>query len=196
MKKHYKHKDILFPVPAALIVTGDIEHANIVTVAWIGIMGSDPEVIGISLKHDRYSLNSIEKYGEFTVNIPSSSLFRQVDYCGLTSGKVVDKFSETGFSKGKSIVVNTPIIEECPLNLECKVIKAIDIGQWKIFVGEIVETQLDADCIDINEKVDINKIDPLVYIPTIREYWSIGTILGKAFDAGRCIKGNHARKLK
>ena len=185
MKIQMKAKDILFPVPPALVVSGLDEKSNIITIAWIGIVGSAPPSLGISLKKGRYSLDLIRQTQEFTVNIPDSKNFVKVDYCGITTGKRCDKFKDTGFTRMKSSKVKVPIIKECPLNIECKVIKEVDMNEWVLIIGEIIEVNIDSDKIDEKGKVSMNKVDPLIYIPTIREYWSIGEKLGNSFNVSK-----------
>lgn len=184
MKKTLGAKDILFPIPIALIVSGNGDNTNIISIAWIGITGSNPPSIGISLKKNRYSLELIRQTNEFTINIPSTSDMIKTDYCGLVSGKNTNKFKDTNYTALKSHKVKTPIIKECPYNIECKVIKEVEIGEWILVIGEIVETHVDEDKIE-NKKISIEKVDPLVYVPTIREYWSIGKLLGKSFNVGK-----------
>ena len=189
MKTQLGPSSILFPVPSALVVSGDLEEPNIITVAWIGIMSSSPPTIGISLKKSRYSLELIRKTKEFTVNIPQSDKFKEVDYCGIVSGRKRNKFSDTGFTPQESLKIVPPIIEECPFNIECRLIKEIELGEWMMLLGEIVETHIDKDKINnahISE-IDIAKIDPLVYCATVREYWKLGSKLGDGFNAGKAI---------
>lgn len=192
MKVQLGPTDIFFPVPAALIASGSRQKANIVTVAWIGIMGSDPPVVGISLKSTRYSLGLIRKTKEFTVNIPSVDKFKEVDYCGLVSGRRRDKFDDTAFTPISSSKIDAPIIAECPFNMECRVVKGeVAFGKWVVIFGEVVETHVDEDKRDIATKnVDIAKINPLVYCATVREYWELGRKVGKGFDAGKDIIQN------
>lgn len=184
MKKTLGAKDILFPIPIALIVSGNGDNANIISIAWIGITGSNPPSIGISLKKNRYSLDLIRQTKEFTINIPSTSDMIKTDYCGLVSGENTNKFNDTNYTALKSHKVKTPIIKECPYNIECKVINEVAIGDWILVIGEIVETHIDEDKMEDN-KISIEKVDPLVYVPTIREYWSIGKLLGKSFNVGK-----------
>lgn len=190
MKIQLGPTDIFFPVPAALIVSGSMEKSNIVTVAWIGMMGSSPPVIAISLKKNRYSLELIRQTKEFTVNIPSAEHFKETDYCGLVSGAHTNKLADIGFTAIASKEIAAPIIQECPFNLECKVVKEeVELGQWVVIFGEIVETHIDEDKIDIsNKKINISKVNPLVYCATIREYWQLDKKIGKGFSAGKSMK--------
>lgn len=183
--------DVFFPIPAALIVCGTIENANIITIAWIGIAGSNPPIISISVKKSRYSLKLIRELGEFTVNIPSADYFKETDYCGIVSGKNTDKFTDTGLTPLKSKKINVPIIKECPYNLECKKVKEVEFGDYRVIFGEIVENHIDSDKIDKdNKEINIKKVNPLVYCARIREYWDLGEKIGNGFKAGKEILKN------
>jgi flavin reductase (DIM6/NTAB) family NADH-FMN oxidoreductase RutF len=190
MKKQLGPSDRIFPVPAALIVSGINEDANIITIARIGIPSPTPPMIGISVKNSRYSLGLIRKTNEFSVNIPPASLFKEVDYCGMTTGRKRKKFADTGFTPMESSKIKPPIIRECPYNIECKVTHDIMLGDWALILGEIVETHIDSDKVDASKRagIDISKINPLVYCARVREYWTIGHMLGIGLNAGKEIK--------
>jgi flavin reductase (DIM6/NTAB) family NADH-FMN oxidoreductase RutF len=142
--------------------------------------------LAISLKKSRHSLDVIRKAREFTVNIPSAKHFREADYCGLVSGRKRQKFQDCGFTAAAACVVKTPLVEECPFNLECKVLRDVEFGDWVVVFGEIVETHVDADRLDPQTgKIDMQKMDPLVYCATVREYWNLGRRLGFGFSAGK-----------
>lgn len=158
-------------------------------------MGSSPPVVGISLKNTRYSLDLIRASRELTVNIPSAFLYKETDFCGLVSGKSIDKFEKTGFTKLESSKIDIPIIKECPYNVECKVLKEVKVGDWVILVNEIVETHIDEDKIEISNKnksdvskIDISKVNPLVYCATVREYWKLEKKIGEGFEAGKDLQ--------
>jgi flavin reductase (DIM6/NTAB) family NADH-FMN oxidoreductase RutF len=186
MKRRLGPSDILFPVPAALVASGTWEKPNLLTVAWIGMMGSDPPMLAISLRKGRHSLDIIRESKEFTVNIPSAKHFREADYCGLVSGRKHDKFRDCGFTAMPGAVVKAPLVEECPFNLECRVVQEVEFGPWAVILAEIVETHVDVDAVDPETgKIDVSKVDPLVYCATIREYWSLGERLGLGFKAGK-----------
>ena len=190
MKKQLGPSDTIFPVPAALIVSGINEDANIITIARIGIPTPEPPTIGISVKNSRYSLGLIRKTREFSVNIPPASLFKEVDYCGITTGRKRNKFEDTGFTPMESSKIGPPIIKECPYNIECKVIHDTMIGDWALIMGEVVETHIDEDKADASKHrgIDISKVNPLVYCARAREYRTIGKILGFGLQAGKQIK--------
>jgi flavin reductase (DIM6/NTAB) family NADH-FMN oxidoreductase RutF len=191
MKIMLGSSDTFFPIPAALVVSGTMNKPNIITTAWIGMMSSTPPTVAISLRNTRYSLGLIQDSGEFTVNIPPANLFKEVDYCGLVSGRNTNKFEDAGFTPLKSAVVATPIIKECPFNMECKVTGELELGEWVMILGQIVETHADADKVDsLDQRIDIAKMKPLVYCASIREYWELGRKLGNGFSAGKDIVSN------
>jgi flavin reductase (DIM6/NTAB) family NADH-FMN oxidoreductase RutF len=170
-------------------VSGVENDLNITTIAWTGIVSSTPPAIEISIHKKRHCLNLIKKIGEFSVNIPAADKYIETDYCGIVSGTNRDKFSDTKFTALKSSIIQVPIIKECPLNLECKVIREIEIGDFIMFIGEIIETHIDKDKFFNNtENVDIEKVNPLIYISSIREYWTIGKKLGRGFKSGKVLK--------
>ena len=146
------------------MVSGRGKDANIITIAWIGIVSATPPTVGISIKKSRYSLGKIRESGEFSVNIPSADYFKKVDYCGLTTGRKRNKFKDTGFTAIESSKISTPMIEECPYNIECKVFNEIDMGDWVLILEEILETHIDEAMCDLSKtaKIDILKVNPLV----------------------------------
>lgn len=190
MKKQLGPSDAIFPVPAALIVSGINEAANIITLAWVGIASSTPPTIGISIRKSRYSLELIRKTKEFSVNFPGASIFKEVDYCGITTGRKRDKFKDTGLTPIESKKIKPPIIKECPYNIECRVSQEIIIGDYVHILGEVLESYVDEDKADKSKRAgfDMSKINPLVYFAEAREYWTVGEMLGYGFNAGKEIK--------
>lgn len=194
MKYQLGPSDVIFPVPAVLVVSGTDDNINILTVAWIGIVSSDPPTLGISIHEKRHSLSLIKNLGEFSVNFPSIDFCEEVDYCGMVTGKLRNKFSDTGFTPQKSNKIKPPLIKECPYNIECVLKQEIKVGKWNFLLGEIVETHIDIDKIDDSNrtKISIKKINPLVYCATVREYWTLGKKIGDGFKIGQKIR----QKLK
>jgi flavin reductase (DIM6/NTAB) family NADH-FMN oxidoreductase RutF len=190
MKKQLGPSDAFFPVPAALIVSGVNENANIITLAWVGIASSTPPTIGISIRKPRYSLELIRETNEFSVNFPSAAIFKEVDYCGITTGGKRNKFKDTGLTPIESKKIKPPIIKECPYNAECKVSQEIIIGEYAHILGEVLESHVDEDKADDSKRAgfDMAKINPLVYFAEAREYWTVGEMLGYGFDVGKEIK--------
>lgn len=130
----------LYPVPAVMVSCRDKDgNANIVAIAWTGVMASRPPTVGIGVRRSRYSHALIEDSGEFVINVPSRELVHALDYCGNVSGEDVDKFAETGLTQIEpSVLEHAPLIGECPINLECRVIKKVDLGSHDYFIGEVV----------------------------------------------------------
>jgi len=181
----------MFPCPTALIVTGTLERANIVTIAWVSLLTSQPPMLGISVGQKGYSGNEIRKNRHFTVNIAPATKMTEADFCGITSGKDTDKFLKTGLTRMPSKIIKSPIIKECPLNLECELVKADIVGATNHFIGRIVETHIDTDKLQDPENYtsfDIQAIDPLVYIGGAREYRRLGEKIGDAYSVGKKLK--------
>ncbi len=193
MKTSFGPHKIMFPCPTSLVVTGSMEKANIVTIAWVSLLTSKPPTLGISVGTRGFSGEAIKENGDFTVNIVPVGIMKEADFCGLRSGRDIDKFQETGLTKMPSSVVSSPIIKECPLNLECKLTEWKIIGRTNHFVGEIVETHVDTDKLrdqgDISS-IDIEAFDPLIYIGGVREYRRVGEKVGDPYKIGNTLKGN------
>lgn len=142
-KEVWKPSTLLYPVPAVMVTCADRERRpNIVTVAWTGTVCSEPPMLSISLRPERYSHELIMASREFVVNIPSVKEIRTTDYCGVVSGRVVDKFERTGLTPAPASTVKAPIILECPINLECAVRKTMSLGTHTLFLAEIKAVQV------------------------------------------------------
>lgn len=167
----------LFPIPAVMVscCSKDGTRNNIITLAWVGTLSSNPPEIGICIRPSRYSHDMIEATGDFVVNIPSETQAKQADLCGQVSGRHEDKFALCGLTPAKARKVKSPIIKECPMNIECKLVRVIkDYSKsHHLFLGEIVSVDVSAE---YGEEMDISKIKPLVFCNG--EYWSLGQFLG------------------
>lgn len=164
---------LLTPCPVTLLTCTDDEgNDNIITLAWVGVVCSDPPKIGVGIRRSRYSYELLEKSGEFVLNIPNCSLLDASDYCGAVSGRDVDKFTKTGLTREKATKVNAPLIKECPINLECLVREKLDLGSHRLYVGEVVETHLDEKILGSGGDIDFLKADPVIY--NDGEYWKLG----------------------
>ncbi|MBI4743279.1 MAG: flavin reductase family protein [Actinobacteria bacterium] len=167
----------LFPCPVVLVTSVDANlKPNIITLAWVGTICSEPPMIGISIRPSRYSHKLISESKEFVVNIPSEDLVFAVDYCGVVSGKDIDKFKQAKLTSVSALQVKPPLIEECPVNIECKVKNIISLGTHDLFIGEVVKVHIDEDVLDEKGKVDIAKAKPFAY--TVHEYWSLKEKIG------------------
>ena len=182
MKKAIGAQTLLYPMPAVLVGAQVNGKPNFMTAAWCGIVASTPPAISVSVRPERYTFQGISNQGTFSVNIPSAGIAEKVDYCGIYSGHKVDKSQIFIVEYGK---LNTaPLIRECPANLECRVVHSLDLGSHVIFIGEIIETYIDADCLT-DEKADPVKIDPLIYTTAVGQYRRLGEIVGQAWRMGK-----------
>lgn len=168
----------LAPVPAVLVGVGDglSFKYNLVTVAWAGTICSTPPMVSISLRPERYSRGLLESTREFTVNVPSATQAKQVDYCGMVSGRDKDKFRECGFTASAGKFVKAPVVAECPLALECRVTQSIPLGTHILYLGEVLAVQADERFLNPDGKFDVARADILAYAHG--NYFRLGEILG------------------
>ena len=188
MKTQFGPQRLLFPMPTVLVVTGNMEQANIVTIAWISMLTGKPPTLGIAVGSKGYSGEQIKKNKNFSVNLAAGEIMRETDFCGLVSGRDTDKFSETGLTKIPSKRIQSPIIKECPVNVECILKETSMTGATFHFVGEIAETHVDEDKIrDVSTpgSIDIAAINPLIYFSGARQYWNLKEQTGNAYSIGR-----------
>lgn len=193
MKATFGPQRLMLPMPTCLIVTGNSDKANIVTIAWVSLLTSSPPMLGISVGSKGYSGNEIIQNKHFTVNIASVDMMNEADFCGITSGKDTDKFAKTGFTPLPSNHIPSPIIKECPINIECKLIKHQIFGTTNHFAGEILEVHIDASKLRDTanmRSLDIEAINPLIYIGGAREYRTIGKKAGDAYQVGKSLKSD------
>jgi flavin reductase (DIM6/NTAB) family NADH-FMN oxidoreductase RutF len=167
----------LRPVPVVLVSSGHGEQSNIITIAWTGILCSTPPQLGIGVRSDRHSHGLIQDTGEFVVNVPGESLLDEVEYCGFVSGRDADKFAARGLTPVPGSAIRTPIIAECPINLECRLVHTLPLGSHDLFVGEVVAVQLSEEVMDERGHVDNDKLKPILF--TGNEYWGLGSLLGR-----------------
>lgn len=189
MKKSLGAKSLLYPTPIVVVGTYDNDgKPNAMTVAWVGIVCSQPPCVGISLRKATYTYGNIVEREAFTVSIPSESHVKQVDYLGIASGKVEDKFSVAGLTAIRSDLVDAPYVREFPFILECQLIETVEIGLHTQFIGEIKNIQADESILDERNLPDMGgRFRPLLYAPEVRKYYGIGSALGKAFSLGKEI---------
>jgi len=179
---------LIYPMPALLVGANVNNKPNFMTVAWGGIANGEPPMISVAIRHTRYTLSGIKQNLTFSVNLPSADMVREVDYCGLIHGSEVNKVEVCRFKVFYGKLGNAPLIEQCPINLECKVAHILDLGSHSLVVGGIEETYISEDCLT-NGKPDVNKIKPLSYIRAPgRRYQVLGEVIAKAFSIGEEIK--------
>jgi flavin reductase (DIM6/NTAB) family NADH-FMN oxidoreductase RutF len=163
-KKLFKGSAMLNPVPVVLITSKNKSGAtNVFTVGWIGTACTKPPVISVAIRPERLSYEYIKESGEFTVNLPPKTLVKAVDYCGVRSGRTNNKIDEMGFSLTDGISVSSPIIEQCPVALECKVISITALGTHDLFLAEILNVHVDENLIDENGKIHYEKANLISY---------------------------------
>ena len=167
----------LRPVPVVLVSCGHGEQANIITIAWAGILCSNPPQVGIGVRPSRHSHGLIQETGEFVVNVPSEGLIDEVEYCGFVSGREVDKFATRRLTPAPGSAVQTPIVAECPINIECQVSHTLPLGSHDLFVGQVVAVQFSQEVLDERGRVDNGKLKPILF--TGDEYWGLGSFLGR-----------------
>lgn len=173
-----KPSSLFYPCPVTLVTCLDLkDRPNIITLAWIGVVCSDPPIISLGIRLGRYSNKMIEEHKEFVINIPTKNLLRKSDLAGMISGRDYDKFKKTGLTPEPASRVKAPLIKQCPLNLECVLKQKISLGSHDLFLGEVVAIHIDKKILDAEGNIDFKKADPILY--SEGEYWSIGKEIGK-----------------
>ena len=179
---------LLCPLPAVLIGANVDDKPNFTTIAWCSIANDVPPMISVAMRHLRYTLTGIRQNQAFSVNLPSTDLVREVDYCGITSGSKVDKTKVCQFNVFYGKSTNAPLIEQCPVNLECKVVKILDLDNHSLVIGRIEETYISEICLT-DGKPDFDKIKPVIYLTApAQHYRAFGEVIAKAFSIGRELK--------
>ena len=169
--------ETLYPVPVVLVSCQARDAANIITIAWCGVVCSKPPLLSISIRPSRYSHSIISQARDFVINIPSKDLLREADLCGTVSGRDKDKFELCKFTKIDSSIVRCPMIKECPVNIECKLINILNLGAHDMFIGEVVKVHADELMLDKEGRMDYSSAKPIVY--NQGEYWSLGKKIGR-----------------
>jgi flavin reductase (DIM6/NTAB) family NADH-FMN oxidoreductase RutF len=169
----------LYPVPAVMVSCG-LEQPNIITLAWVGTVCSDPPAVSIGVRPERFSHRLIAEAGEFVVNLPHADQVDAVDYCGQVSGRNVDKWAACGLTPAPASKVRTPLIAECPVALECRVTHQLTVGIHDLFIGEVLAVQIDEAVLDHQGKLDHERAQPLTYAGGY--YFRVGELLGRYGD--------------
>ena len=162
-KKEWKPGTFIYPIPAVMVSCGNMEKSNIMTVAWTGIINTNPAMCYISVRPERYSYNLIKESGEFVINLTNEKLAYATDWCGVRSGAKYDKFKEMNLHKEKAKHVKCPIIKESPVAIECKVKEIRELGSHHMFIAEILSIDADEKYIDEKGAFDISKCDLIAY---------------------------------
>ena len=162
-KVTWKPGTFIYPIPAVMVSCGTMEKSNIITVAWTGVINSNPAMVYISVRPSRYSYNLIKDQGEFVINLTTKDLVRATDWCGVKTGAKVDKFKEMNLHKEKANFVKCPMIQESPVSIECKVKETKELGSHTMFIAEVLAINTDEKYIDKNGAFDISKCDLISY---------------------------------
>lgn len=177
-KREFPPSEALYPVPVVLVSCIDkaSKKTNIITLAWCGVVCSKPPMLGISIRPSRLSHRLIKETKDFVVNIPSVNILKEADLCGVISGKDTDKFQACSFTALASSKVKSPIIKECPVNIECVLKNVIKLGTHDLFLGEVVALHANDDVLKPDGSIDYEKTMPFVY--TQGEYRELGRKVG------------------
>lgn len=175
-RKYLSPGALTAPIPPAMVTVGDFDNANIITIAWTGILATQPPKTYISVRPSRHSYGMLKEQGEFVINLPSVSLAKTVDYVGIYTGKKVNKWEKCGLTKQKSEKVSAPTIAECPVALECRVTDILPMGSHDVFMADIVGVSCHESIIDGEGKMRFDLADLLAYAHG--EYYSLGEIVG------------------
>lgn len=183
---------MLYPLPVVMVTAADDEgHDNIITVAWAGTVCTNPPMVSISIRPERHTWKMIRDTGEFVINLTTEKLAYATDYCGVKSGRDVDKFLETGLTREAAAHVGAPMIKESPVSIECRVREGKDYGSHWVFTADVLAVHVDKDYMDEKGKFDLAAARPIVY--SHGEYYGLGKQLG---TFGYSIKKRRKKKQK
>ena len=178
MKRQYwKPGNMLYPLPVVMVsCKRKDERPNIITVAWAGTICTNPAMLSISVKPERYSYDIIKESGEFVVNLVTKDMAYETDFCGVKSGKDIHKFKELGLKEAESKIVKVPGIDKSPVNIECKVVEVKELGSHSMFIAKVVSVNVNEALIDETGRFNLNQADLLTY--SHGEYYSLGKKVG------------------
>ncbi|MCT4599374.1 MAG: flavin reductase family protein [Marinifilaceae bacterium] len=190
-KENWKPGTMIYPIPAVMVSCGTSEEEyNIITVAWTGTVCTNPAMCYISVRKNRHSHKIIKDNGEFVINLTTKALAKKTDWCGVKSGSQYNKFKEMKLTPAPSKEINTPIIEESPLSIECKVKQIIELGSHDMFLAEVLNVQADEKYIDKETgKFSLEKANPISYLHG--HYYELGELVG---HFGYSVKKKKKRK--
>ncbi len=173
----FKPGTFLYPLPAVMVSSGNMDKSNIMTVAWTGIICSDPAMVYISVRKERYSYELIKENMEFCINLTTEDLAYKTDYVGVRSGKNEDKFKTMNLTKEKANIVSCPMIKESPVVIECKVKEIKELGSHDMFIAEVVAVNVDEKYMDESGRFDMEKCNLIAY--SHGQYFTLGKKIGK-----------------
>lgn len=189
-KQSWKGSTLLNPEPPVLVSCGTLEKPNLLTIGWTGTICTQPSMVSISVRPERYSYGLIKASGQFAINLPTEALVRAVDWCGVKSGRDTDKFAACGLhAEAGSVLAGCPILAESPLNLECRVTQVIPLGSHDMFLADVVACDVSEELLDANGRLCLEKAKLIVY--SHGEYLALGRRLG---TFGYSVKKKKARR--
>ena len=178
----------LFPLPTLLVGAMIDGKPNFMTAAWGSIAEAEPPMVCLSIRRSRHTRKGIEVGGGLTVNVPAASQVREVDFCGIESGSRVDKIARCGFTVSTCGATGAPMVDECPVNVECRIDQIVELGAHSLVIAFIVEVYVAEDCI-VDGALEISKVDPLVYLMgPPKRYVHLGVPAGDAFSVGLSLR--------
>ena len=176
-KQTWKPGNMVYPLPAVLVSVADKNGKdNLITVAWVGTVCTNPPMVSISVRPERYSYQMLRESGEFVINLTTEALAFATDYCGVRSGRDVDKFQVTGLTREKADFVKAPMVAESPVSIECRVKEVLELGSHHMFLADVLGVHAEEAYIDEKNKFQLNQAKPLVY--SHGEYLGVGKKLG------------------
>ncbi len=176
-KQVWKPSTLLYPVPVVMVTCSDAAgKANIITLAWAGTINSEPPMLSISVRKERYSYGLIKEKGQFAVNLTTQKLAFATDLCGVKSGRDINKFEAAKLTAEKASVIDVPIIKECPVSIECVVKNCLELGSHDMFIAEVVAINVEEELLDENDKLMLEKAGLICY--SHGKYWTLGKELG------------------
>lgn len=177
-RQNWRASNMLYPVPAVLVGCRDEEgRDNLMTAAWAGTVCSDPVMVSVSIRKERFSHDIIENTGEFTISLTTTGLARATDYCGVRSGRDVDKFKEMKLTRLESAQIRAPGVAESPVVLECRVKQIARLGSHDMFVAEVVNVSVHERFLDGKGRLELEKADLIAY--SHGEYFALGKKIGR-----------------
>lgn len=191
-KIDFKPGNMLYPLPAVLVTVRDKKgEDNIITVAWTGTVCTNPPMLYISVRPGRYSYHAIKETGEFEVNLTTAAMTKAVDFCGVRSGRDMDKFEKTGLLKEEAVKIHVPVLKDSPVNIECRVREEIPLGSHHMFLADVVHVTVDERYMDEKGTFHLEASDPIVY--SHGDYFDLGKKLG---DFGYSVRKKKKRVKK
>ena len=191
-KQKWKPGNMVYPLPAVLVSCGDKEgNVNLMTAAWTGTVCSEPPMVYVSVRKERYSHHMIRETGEYVINLTTEKLAEATDFCGVRSGRDMDKFKEMKLTPVKGGLQYAPMVAESPVSIECKVTNVMELGSHDMFIAEVTAVYVDEQYMDAKGTFHLEKAEPLVY--SHGQYYGMGKHLG---GFGYTVRKNPVKKKK